>query len=337
LRVQITEVDLSDEVSFHSWYLVVDEVWQEAWPGEPPWAGEPAMRELFMDRTERHRILFVGRAASGDVVAAAQIELPQLENRHTADVGVSVRPGFRGCGFGRALLQAVEERASSNGRRVLQGSTMGRFASGETRDARFAEAAGYRVARTEVRRDLRLPFDHDRAEALEAASTPKAAGYDVVSWWNRCPDELVESRARLSWTLTADEPRGDLDIEDEQYDVDRIRRWEADIQKVGRELACTGAIDKLTGELAAVTEIGTPRPGDDVAMQFATVVDREHRGHRLGILVKLANLRLLEAHSSSPSRVSTWNAEVNEHMIRVNEELGFEVSGRALNWQKTLS
>lgn len=71
-------------------------------------------------------------------------------------------------------------------------------------------------------------------------------------------------------------------------------------------------------------------------MQFATVVAREHRGHRLGILVKLANLKLIDGHASAAKRIFTWNAESNVHMIRVNEELGFEVAGKAFNWQKTI-
>jgi hypothetical protein len=107
-------------------------------------------------------------------------------------------------------------------------------------------------------------------------------------------------------------------------------------QNVGRELACTGAVCRATGQLAAVTEIGLPRPGEDLGMQFATVVAREHRGHRLGILVKLANLKLIAGHAQSPERICTWNGESNEHMIRVNEEIGFELAGMAFNWQKTV-
>ncbi len=171
-------------------------------------------------------------------------------------------------------------------------------------------------------------------DALELKNVAAASDYELVSWWRHCPDALVESRARLAATLTADEPHGDLDVESERYDVERVRKWERDLENVGRELACTGAVSKATGELAAVTEIGLPRPGEELAMQFATVVAREHRGHRLGILVKLANLKLISGHASRPERICTWNAESNDHMIRVNEDIGFEIAGKAFNWQK---
>ena len=98
----------------------------------------------------------------------------------------------------------------------------------------------------------------------------------------------------------------------------------------------SGAISEVTGELVAFTELGLPRPGDDVAIQFATVVAREHRGHRLGIFVKLANLKLVADQAAKPARITTWNGESNEHMIRVNEAFGFEIIGTAFNWQKAL-
>lgn len=258
------------------------------------------------------------------------------DNRHVANLEIRVRPSFRGLGFGRALLERAQECASSNGRTVHITNTYGRRAALESRDASFARAAGFTHARSEVRREMQLPLEAARIEELERANAEASKGYEFVSWWGSCPDELVEGRARLAWTLTADEPHGDLDVEAVQFDVDRIRRWERDLEKVGRRLACTGAIDETTGEFAAVTEIGLPRQGEDLAMQFATVVAREHRGHRLGILVKLANLRLIDGHASGAKRIFTWNAESNVHMIRVNEQLGFEVVGKAFNWQRTI-
>ena len=48
-----------------------------------------------------------------------------------------------------------------------------------------------------------------------------------------------------------------------------------------------------------------------------------------------ANLKLISGHAHQPERICTWNVESNEDMIRVNEEIGFEVAGMAFNWQKT--
>ena len=73
------------------------------------------------------------------------------------------------------------------------------------------------------------------------------------------------------------------------------------------------------------------------AYQWGTLVLAEHRGHRLGMLVKLAALRALQAASPSTRSVSTWNAEGNTPMIAVNEALGFVPVGTLSSWTQRLA
>jgi RimJ/RimL family protein N-acetyltransferase len=58
------------------------------------------------------------------------------------------------------------------------------------------------------------------------------------------------------------------------------------------------------------------------------MVTRPHRGHRLGLLVKTAMLQWLAEAEPQLERIITWNAVANEHMIGINEALGYEVWGR---------
>ena len=64
------------------------------------------------------------------------------------------------------------------------------------------------------------------------------------------------------------------------------------------------------------------------ATQELTAVTRPHRGHRLGLRVKVAMLDLLAAREPQVTRILTHNVEGNEHMIAINTELGFEVLER---------
>jgi len=66
-----------------------------------------------------------------------------------------------------------------------------------------------------------------------------------------------------------------------------------------------------------------PEPSPDV-WQWGTLVDRGHRGHRLGTAVKVRNLQQLAAVGSGRVRVLTCNAETNHHMVDINVRLGFE-------------
>jgi len=91
-----------------------------------------------------------------------------------------------------------------------------------------------------------------------------------------------------------------------------------------------------TGRLAAYTELGLP-PGDSApATQEDTLVLRSHRGHRLGLLLKAANLRQLREVSPGTTVVTTFNAEDNRPMLDVNEALGFRSIGHEGSWQKYL-
>jgi hypothetical protein len=74
-----------------------------------------------------------------------------------------------------------------------------------------------------------------------------------------------------------------------------------------------------------------------MGFQWDTLVMAEHRGHRLGLLIKAANLRALRRELPDVSWLCTWNAESNEPMLRVNRALGFHPVGRTTEWLKQTS
>ncbi len=55
---------------------------------------------------------------------------------------------------------------------------------------------------------------------------------------------------------------------------------------------------------------------------------RAHRGHRLGLLTKVAMLDLLARREPRVTQIITWNSESNRHMIAINETLGYRVVDR---------
>ena len=66
-------------------------------------------------------------------------------------------------------------------------------------------------------------------------------------------------------------------------------------------------------------------------------MDRAHRGHRLGMAVKVANLRELQQAHPERTTVSTGN---DAHQLvhgRINVELGFHVAEVARMCRKVLT
>ena len=88
--------------------------------------------------------------------------------------------------------------------------------------------------------------------------------------------------------------------------------------------------------MVAYSEIGVPGYEPGRAYQWGTLVLPAHRGHRLGLATKVENLRRVQAAEPGRSALYTWNAEVNRHMVAVNEALGFRPVGRLGEFVKKL-
>ena len=96
------------------------------------------------------------------------------------------------------------------------------------------------------------------------------------------------------------------------------------------------ARERSTGELAGHSTIAVERERPHIAEQHDTAVDRAHRGHRLGALVKTAMLLWMREQEPAVTQLDTWNAESNAHMIAINEQLNYRIVARAIAYQKSL-
>jgi RimJ/RimL family protein N-acetyltransferase len=125
------------------------------------------------------------------------------------------------------------------------------------------------------------------------------------------------------------------DLEPEVFDAARIRVDERVFAAMGRVKYTTVALAPA-GDVVAYSEVAMPRHEPGRMFQWGTLVRPEHRGRRLGLATKAHNLRFLRQHEPDRSVVYTYNADVNDHMIRVNEALGFRPVGRLGEFQKEL-
>ncbi|MEV8147818.1 GNAT family N-acetyltransferase [Arthrobacter sp. NPDC080073] len=282
----------------------------------------------------------------GRIVGHASCQVPLKDNVHTAWLQVDVLEGHRRQGIGTALLRTVEGVAMAQGRHVLQAHTehpigaAGAGAPGGVTDdgpgVAFCLKNGYALEQTS--RFSSLDMDHDAEWArLELAARSKAdAAYKVLAWTNRCPGEYVDHMAGLMGRMSTDTPAGGLEIEAEAWDAARVRQLEDTTLAEGQTSLVAAAQHRSTGDLVAYTVIYLDPSKPWVAEQDDTLVAKPHRGHGLGMLVKLANLRRLQTECPEVRRVMTYNAEENEHMLSINVQLGFKAAGYDGEWQKRI-
>lgn len=249
-----------------------------------------------------------------------------------------VAPDSARRGVGSRLLAHGEQRLRDRGRRIAQAyAQLGE--DGASGYARFAGRHGYRMVQPAVGRQLPLPVDAALLDRLEREALPRAGGYAVRVVDGPIPDELREGYVRLSNRLPIESPSGDVALEDGGRTVEDVIEQDRDLVDSGRRritaLALAG--EESGQEVVAFACAVVSAPGNDHVQQWATIVDRAHRGHRLGMLVKIAALRTIQETAPQKRFVATDNAETNEHMIAINEALGFRVISREGEFEKELS
>jgi len=264
--------------------------------------------------------------ADGVPVSVFTVRYSERDNTDLAYLQVNVAPAHRSRGIGRATATAAIERARALGRtRVSHDIAQRAAGSDPAAGVRLAEHFGAKSLLQERRRILRLSAvtdgDLDRLTASVEAAT---SGYSLVTWRNHTPDESRAEMAGLLALMSTDPPQGDLDLEAELWDAVRYREWEQGVRDRNRDRLIVVARHDGSGRLVGFTDLAIPN-GRSIGFQWTTIVQSDHRGHRLGLALKVANLRYLRAARPDVTVINTWNAVENSHMVAVNEALGFQV------------
>lgn len=269
-------------------------------------------------------------------VAYGTARLPLRDNLSVATVSLSVLPSRRRRGVGTALAEGILAFVRSEGRTNVVW-TVGSPLDEESPGCSFSHNMGARRALLRLRRelDLRKVDDRELDNLLRTQIEGRDSAYEIVTWVDRAPDDLVEGVANLVGRMSTDTPSGDLSLEPEVWDAPRWREKESDAFRAGRRRLAAGAVDR-SGHLAAFTDIGAWAREPTVAEQWNTIVDPEHRGNRLGLATKVANLRNLRREIPGALRLETWNALENSRMIAINELLGFQIVERVDEYQMSL-
>jgi GNAT superfamily N-acetyltransferase/RimJ/RimL family protein N-acetyltransferase len=266
------------------------------------------------------------------VVGVLEMELPAWDNTHTGNTEINVDPLLRRRGIGTRLFAEATDRMRRENRTLILAESWDLPAS-----SGFCKAMGLERASEEIqRRQDVVALDWNRLGVLYAGAEAKAAGYELVRIPGDVPEDLMPAIVELTAAIN-DAPTDDLQIEDEKFSPERLRAAEVAQVAAGRRQYRLVARERATGVLAGHTVLAVDVDHPWHGWQYDTSVLRTHRGHRLGLLLKIGMMRWLQDAEPQLRAVNTWNAGSNDHMIAVNELLGFRIVASATAWQRKLA
>ena len=278
--------------------------------------------------------VMLGAFDDGTMWGAARVELSRYDNLHVAASTYYTHPEMRRRGIARAMAETSYDVARSRDRNLMITEAFAPFER-TSPGLQFGEAMGF----TKAIEDGMKVVDLDETESLwddiEARVAPRYADFRLVAWIDRIPDDLVEGYCHLSEMFLEEAPMGELELEREKWDEDRVRKREERNARQGRHNPSVAAIAP-DGTMAGFTEVILNDASPWRGLQSGTIVVPEHRGRKLSLGLKIANHRQLRQHFPECKVLLTGNADVNAPMNAVNDALGFREVERCIEMQREI-
>ena len=330
--IRVRDLARSDEVDLRTyWELNRDAVADRPYNTYLAWQ---AARTYVTSERDDGIATYLVAEDEGRMVGTVFLFAPLLDNTHLAYADVYVAVDRRREGIGTRLLEEVVERARGAGRRLLSGEAYAPI-DADSPALSFVRATGFDVVLEDGMKVVDLVATKSSWQAMAHEIAPLHRDYRLVTHWDRVPDELMVGYCDINNAFVSLAPSGDADVEDEQWDEARVRNRESRTGPAGRHDAMTFALDSA-GEVVALSELFVNETAPHRAFQGGTLVVPGHRGHRLGLAVKLANHQALVERYPQVEWMVTGNADVNVNMNAINETLGYRVVERCLEVQKEI-
>jgi GNAT superfamily N-acetyltransferase len=328
--IDIRAVDVYDERELRDWWSIG----HAAMSSRPVdlWPAWEISRYALPQADPDNRVDLLGAYEGDSMVGSALVFVPLKDNLHLGAIEVYVPPEHRRQGIGGALLARSEEITAARGRTTLLGDVRVPL-DRETDDSRWAEARGYVKANEDGVKVVDLAATADRLPALEAQAAEKLGDHRLEWWLDPAPEEHLASLAAAASRFVEEIPLGDLDLRPLKLTAERLRDREERRARQRRQQLTVVALAP-SGDVAGYTNLILSPHAPRLAEIGDTLVLPGHRGHRLGLAMKVLLHQKVRELFPGAELVATGNATTNSFMNAVNEQLGYELVDRNLELQK---
>ncbi len=327
--IRISEVDPDDDIALRAFWETEEAATR---PDRPhallrTWA---ALTTSLRNPNPYHRrTLWVARDGD-EVVGCAEISGALQDNTHIGFLDINVRPSRRGRGIGTQLYDVAAAHCRADGRTSVCGETYVPAGADTSAAYAFATRLGFEDVHREDHLVLDLPVPADEIARLRAKVDD--AAYEVVTWQGHCPDEHVVAFCAMRTRMENDVPTGDIDLEPVVMTEERLRTGEARLAR--SYLGITAAARRRSdGVFGGYTQLYLAHDVDYV-QQDDTLVMPDHRGHRLGTLLKCATLEICQRDHPDRVTIHTDTAVDNQAMQATNRDFGYRAVERLHEMQR---
>lgn len=306
---------------------VVDD--PDAWPEIPELSAR--WLEFGWDLEPHERYLYYPDR-SDTPVGVMDVDLPTRDNLHLVWAAVTVHPEHRRRGYGTTMVEEVVRRTREAGRNTIWLGTV----EADQGARAFLEKQGFHYASHDARRrQVLADVDADQVDRLLDQARSAAADYDLERYVAPVPEQILTDLVDVTAAIN-DAPMGELTYEDEKFDLQRLKDIETARRHRGDAVFRIAARHRASGQLGGHTMMITTPLRPTQAFQGDTAVHRDHRGHRLGMLLKIEMMRWLAESEPGVEVIETWNNADNNYMISVNEAIGYRLSRVFAMYERTL-
>lgn len=268
---------------------------------------------------------------SGDLIGESELyrDTEDVANAHMVWVEVRVHPDHRRRGLGTKLLLLGAEEAQHHDRRLVMAESNSMLPSG----AAFLESFGAEPGLEERVSQLLIDeLDFDLMDEWIGRGRAQQDRFELFWLHGRWPPDMLDNVVDLAHVMN-DAPMDDLEFNDQAFTPTHITSEEDEIFERDFTRITLAVKQRSDGRMVGYTQLFINPSFPDLGQQGDTGVHESARGNGLGKWLKAEVARYLVTEHPDITRFRTGNASSNEHMLAINEAMGFRPHHHTVVWQ----